>query len=435
MHNCGSRQILVSLLVCVVELQYKSYDAFSFTKTRSRYGYGEFRSKIIQQSRTFSTIIHKKDGTLFYGRLVLSSNLNNNIEDGDDAIVDTVVEPEKNPLEKKDIAPGPVNIQNALSDAIRIIAALSLEDYKWRSAMFKNNEADRKMEVSLARMSGEEPFYLRPMHATEDKLGPLGTAEKQAVEWLAKVIEEEGIRATKIAEGDGKFVRPMDAGEGDDNENDGPLSQLERNAVNFFKRIVDSETERAINGKIRPMQLDESKRGPLGDAEARAVNALQLLKEAEVIRGKQQQARGGDVVRPIDVPGPLGEFERAALEIWEAEQQRVKDKDDRGLLLVRPKDASIEGPLGKAEREATEVIERLKEEEKERAKSIRRLMEKKRPMDNDRESTLGLMEALTVGLIRGPKLVMSVYERVVELILSEELELDDEYDDDNIDST
>lgn len=227
----------------------------------------------------------------------------------------------------------------------------------------------------------------------------------------------------------------------DDNGRDGPLSQLERNVVNFFQKIVDSETERAINGKIRPMELDESKRGPLGEAEARAVSALQELTQAELLRAEQQQARGGDLVRPIDVPGPLGEFERAALEIWAAEQQRVKDKDERGLLLVRPKDASIEGPLGKAEREAMEAIDRLKVEENERAKSIRRLMEKLRPMDNDRESPLGFVEALTVGILRGPKLLFSVYQRVVELIRSEELKLDKDedkailnvYDDDDID--
>lgn len=56
---------------------------------------------------------------------------------------------------------------------IRNLASLSLEDYKWRSALFKTNEADRLMEESLARMRGENPSYLRPMDAAEDKIGPL----------------------------------------------------------------------------------------------------------------------------------------------------------------------------------------------------------------------------------------------------------------------
>lgn len=392
----------------------RSFDAFRIHQRRpSHYGRGTLG----------------QSGNLF-------ANSGSNVDDGDELIVDATI------VEETDNSSGEISIaertQSAISDAIRKLASLSLEDYKWRSAMFKANEADRKVEESLARMSGEEPFYIRPMHASEDKLGPLGNAEKQAVEWLSNVIEEEGKRAQRIAEGEGTLLRPMDVEEGAV-EKRGPLSELERNAVNFFRKIVDSETERLLNGKLRPMQLEESKRGPLGEAEARAVTALQELTEAEMLRAKQQQARGGDVVRPIDIPGPLGEFERTAVEIYTAEQQRMRDKTDRGLAIVRPKDASIEGPLGKAEREAVEAIDRLLVEEEERARSIRRLMEKKRPMDNDRDSPLGLVEALTVGILRGPKLLVTVYDRVRELILSEELELEQdersslsEVNDDNI---
>jgi len=380
----------------------------------------------------------------------LSAKSERNSDDGDESIVDATI------IEESDDSRGDISIaveskgdlelstqeqtQTAINNAIRKLASLSLEDYKWRSAMFKANEADRKMEESLARMSGEEPSYIRPMHAAEDKLGPLGNAEKQAVEWLSNVIEEEGKRAKRIAEGKDIILRPMDVEEGTVDKR-GPLSELERNAVTFIRKIVDSETERLLNGKLRPMQLEESKRGPLGEAEARAVTALQELTEAEILRAKQQQARGGGIVRPIDIPGPLGEFERTAVDIFTAEQQRMRDKSDRGLQIVRPKDASIEGPLGKAEREAVAAIDRLVGEEEERARSIRRLMEKKRPMDNDRDSPLGLVEALTVGLLRGPKLLVTVYDRVRELILSEELELEQEegnllaeVDDGNIDT-
>jgi hypothetical protein len=53
------------------------------------------------------------------------------------------------------------------------LAQLSLEDYKWRSSVFKTEEADRRVEESLARMMGDEAAYVRPMDASEGKIGPL----------------------------------------------------------------------------------------------------------------------------------------------------------------------------------------------------------------------------------------------------------------------
>ena len=53
------------------------------------------------------------------------------------------------------------------------LAELSLKDYDWRSSLFKRDEADRKVEESLARMMGDEPSYVRPMDASTDKIGPL----------------------------------------------------------------------------------------------------------------------------------------------------------------------------------------------------------------------------------------------------------------------
>lgn len=53
------------------------------------------------------------------------------------------------------------------------LAELSLKDYDWRSSLFKSEEADRKVEESLARMMGDEPSYVRPMDASEEKIGPL----------------------------------------------------------------------------------------------------------------------------------------------------------------------------------------------------------------------------------------------------------------------
>jgi hypothetical protein len=53
------------------------------------------------------------------------------------------------------------------------LAELSLKDYDWRSSVFKTKEADRKVEESLARIMGDEPIYVRPMDASEEKIGPL----------------------------------------------------------------------------------------------------------------------------------------------------------------------------------------------------------------------------------------------------------------------
>jgi hypothetical protein len=48
-----------------------------------------------------------------------------------------------------------------------------LQDYNWRSEYFKKTEADRRVEESIARMMGEEAAYLRPMDASDGKIGPL----------------------------------------------------------------------------------------------------------------------------------------------------------------------------------------------------------------------------------------------------------------------
>ena len=57
--------------------------------------------------------------------------------------------------------------------ALRNLASLSLVDYKWRSALFKKNEADRMEEEWMARMIGKDPAYARPMDAGDEVRGPL----------------------------------------------------------------------------------------------------------------------------------------------------------------------------------------------------------------------------------------------------------------------
>ena len=56
---------------------------------------------------------------------------------------------------------------------LRNLASLSLIDYKWRSALFKKNEADRMEEEWMATMMGEDASYARPMDADDQKRGPL----------------------------------------------------------------------------------------------------------------------------------------------------------------------------------------------------------------------------------------------------------------------
>lgn len=65
------------------------------------------------------------------------------------------------------------HLHDSIRETIKSLTELSLKDYKWRSSVFKNNEADRLMEQSLARMRGEDASYVRPMDAADEKIGPL----------------------------------------------------------------------------------------------------------------------------------------------------------------------------------------------------------------------------------------------------------------------
>ena len=77
------------------------------------------------------------------------------------------------------------------------------------------------------------------------------------------------------------------------------------------------------------------------------------------------------------------------------------------------------------------AIERLTEEERERLRNIQRVLQEKRPMESERDSPLGLTEAVIVGLLRAPQLLVSVVDRVKELMQSEGL---DEFDQDVLDA-
>ncbi len=243
-----------------------------------------------------------------------------------------------------------------------------------------------------------------------------GNAERSAVKWLTSVIEEEGKRAKRIAESDGELIRPKDLSPSDEA---GPLSELERRALQFLSEITDSEVERVRSGTVRPK--DMAIRGPLGEAEARAVLVLEKIIESEKYRMDQSRKRG-ETVRPIDVAGPLGEFEKYVGDIIRSERQRAKDRDKNEGKLVRPKDASMKSALGDVEKKASDDWDLLRKEENERLASLRKFLANKRPMEAEKDSPLGITEAFTVGLLRGPRLLGKVVERVKELLSSAELD-------------
>ena len=81
--------------------------------------------------------------------------------------------------------------------------------------------------------------------------------------------------------------------------------------------------------------------------------------------------------------------------------------------------------MGAAERQFTDAMDVIKNEERERLKNVKRFMEEKRLMEADRNSALGFIEALIVGLFRAPQMIFRVVDRVKELMEREEIEGDD----------
>jgi len=108
----------------------------------------------------------------------------------------------------------------------------------------------------------------------------------------------------------------------------------------------------------RPMDADETKRGPLGNAEKSAVRWLMDVIEEEGKRAKRIAESDGELVRPKDNAegGPLSDLERKAVQfladITDSEVERVRS----GTL--RPKDMIEQGPLGKAEARAVLALQK-----------------------------------------------------------------------------
>jgi hypothetical protein len=305
---------------------------------------------------------------------------------------------------------------SVIAEILRQVAQWSLQDYAWRSNLYKTLSAERLLEQSLARLRGiETPGYLRPMDAPTPTT--LGAAESASVQWMAAVIEEEGIRARRILQ-DGSLVRPMAIGEG-------PLAEMEQWWVGVFKKVKQSELLRRELKIARPKDLEEGQRGPLGDAEYQLYQALRELSLAENTRYQVTQQRNGTIVRPMDVPGPLGEVEAAVMELFQAEQRRVEEQQLRykNNTLLRPMNAALQGPLGRAEEKALQAFQRLSQEEQERLHAIFQMLQENRPMERHQLSWLGWIESLVVGLLRAPRMMVSVWERVQELLQSETLSL------------
>jgi hypothetical protein len=250
-----------------------------------------------------------------------------------------------------------------------------------------------------------------------------GLFEKSSVDWLTRVIEEEGRRAKKIVSLEGMMVRPKDAAFEDGEL--GPLGFMEKQFVDFLDTIRKSETQRSLSKTLRPKDMDELMRGPLGEAELRAVTVIREVLESEKLRIRQSKV-GGKLVRPIDVPGPIGEFEMTVLEVVKAEQRRKLDREKGpGALMVRPKDSSRKGALGELEQAAVAVVQKLTSEEKERLRNIQRVLDENRPMDQENLSPLGIIETIIVGIVRAPILLFQIILRVKELLDSEPLDESD----------
>jgi hypothetical protein len=339
---------------------------------------------------------------------------------------------------------------------VQWLAELSLQDYQWRTNLFQKNEADRMIEESMARIrfgdeNEEMTSYIRPMDAPTP--GPLGQLERNTVSWLYDVFREEGRRAKRIIASSGKLIRPSDNDDSIDlptytssisntatEKTLGPLGQFEKSVVEFWTSIRKEEIERIRTKTWRPKDLPQ--RGPIGQLEYVVSAIVDEIRKSEVIRAQQSKVRGGAIVRPIDIPGPLGELELQISDVIQAELRRVREKRKGTVIssrnnsegnivtsqiippisVLRPKDATYQGPLGIAEANAYATIQSVSNEEIERLKAIQRTMIENRPMETNQQSVLGTIETFVVGILHAPKLLISVIQRVQELLSSSQLD-------------
>jgi len=286
---------------------------------------------------------------------------------------------------------------------LRRLAAWSLQDYRWRAQVWQEERASRMLQDSLDQLQGTST-YIRPMDAPQ--AGPLGKFEKESVDWLEQVFVEESQRAESILS-NSSLVRPKDI------EKKGPLGRLEAQASTLLSQLFRGEQARVTEKWWQPPRAIPAH--PLGIWEERTLQVWnELLSSEETRRLLQQNSR--DTVRPMDVPGPLGEWEVRVLEIYDQEVERVRQN------ATRPLPSTV---LGRAETNAVEAVQNLTREEWSRLASIQQLLREQRPMEQSKKTWLGYLEAIAVGVVRAPLLLWSVMERVQELSQSSVV-LDDE---------
>lgn len=221
-----------------------------------------------------------------------------------------------------------------------------------------------------------------------------------------------------------------------------------RRAQELALALVDEEEFRALQivsrggSAVRPLEAPADVRGPLGDLEAKAVDALEAsggnvvlalarwlaaivqrfdaeveaVVASETARARRTAATG-DRLRPLDAPpSVLGKLELFFEALVREETARAS-----GGIVRRPVENApgSRGPLAAAER----LVEVLCAYEAERLETLRAAGLIQRPMERDPLSALGVVEGATVGVIRAPILVSALVERVTELI--EEVKADE----------
>ncbi|GMI50794.1 hypothetical protein ScalyP_jg4298 [Parmales sp. scaly parma] len=294
------------------------------------------------------------------------------------------------------------------------------------------------------------------------------TAELQAVRTLLSIMEGEALRAERIISSGGKSVAPSDIRPEDLRTY--PLRGVEEGARNLVREIVEEERRRNRNwngngkgkgngkgnekgnekpfGKLKQLKQLIVKQlitrpslalepGPLGKSEQAVIDLFTAIVRAERARKKLGEQRN-ELVRPIDVAEEsfLSDLEASVAKIVREERRREQtakgsrtsssdDDDDSSSsssfssswgTIVRPMESSTLGPLGIVERDAVAVLERVRREETER---LEKLLEE-RPMNRNRRSVPGFVEAFVVGLVRFPILISKVFGRVSELVEEEE---------------
>eukprot|EP00980_Cylindrotheca_fusiformis_P011554 scaffold2736_cov44-Cylindrotheca_fusiformis.AAC.1 len=78
------------------------------------------------------------------------------------------------------------------------------------------------------------------------------------------------------------MVRPIESATPDGEL--GPLGLVEKSFVDFLEKIRRSERARSTTKTLRPKDLDESERGPLGEAELKAIATINEILASEKLR-------------------------------------------------------------------------------------------------------------------------------------------------------